>query len=173
MHDRLAAAAMMVASLGLLAALPGWRMSDTAPPDMVAEPPEGLLARAEAFAARHGTGREVDGMPVVAPPPGEVPMVARRFQFWPALELEAGRTYRLHVASVDTVHTLAVMGREFLLVPGQTRVIEVTPPHEGPLALQCGEYCGLGHTKMRGHVEVRPTPPRLPPPPPDRGPAAR
>lgn len=155
MRDRLAAALMIAATLTLLAALPGWRMTDAPPPDAFAETPEAFLARAEAFAARHATGDEADGMAVVAPPPGDVPVVARRYQFWPALVLRTGTAYRLHVASVDSVHTLAVDGREYLLVPGQTRVIELTPRAAGPLALQCGEYCGLGHNGMRGAVTVR------------------
>jgi cytochrome c oxidase subunit 2 len=154
MNDRIASAAMMALTLGLLAALPAWRMSDAPPPDAFAEPAPDFLARAEDFAARHATGLQVDGLPLVKPPPGDVPVVARRYEFTPALELEAGKTYRLHVASVDTVHSLAVDGRELLLVPGQTRVIELTPSAPGPLALQCGEYCGLSHTRMRGSITV-------------------
>lgn len=163
MRDRLAAAAMVAATLGLLAALPAWRMSDAPPMDAIAESPAAFQARAEAFTTRYATGRDVEGVPVVAPPPGDVPVVARRFEFSPALELEAGKTYRLHVASVDTVHSLALDGRELLLVPGETRVVEITP--RGPLTFQCGEYCGLGHNKMRGGVTVIPPRPGPPAPP--------
>lgn len=164
MGDRLGAVAMLASAVALLAAMPAWRMTDAAPRDAFAETPAAFVERADAFAARHATGREVDGLVVVAPPPGEVPVVARRYQFDPALELEAGKTYRLHVASVDTVHTLAVDGRELLLVPGETRVVEITPAAPGSLSLQCGEYCGLGHNKMRGSVTV--IPPRRRPPAP-------
>ncbi|MGE5547973.1 MAG: quinol oxidase [Solirubrobacterales bacterium] len=152
--DRLAAAAFLLVSVVLLAAMPAWRMDDRPPVDAYAESAPAFLARAEAFAARHATGAETDGLPVVAPPPGDVPVVARRYQFWPALELEAGHTYRLHVASIDTVHSVAIDGHELLLIPGEVRVIEVRP--SAPLTLQCGEYCGLGHNKMRGSIRLRP-----------------
>lgn len=149
MHDRLAALALMLVSLALLAALPAWRMTE--PPPAYLEPPEAFRARVEAFAR---------GQDVVAPPPGDVLVLAERFRFWPALRLEAGRTYRLHASSMDAAHALAVAGQEVLLVPGEVRVLEITPT--GPLDLRCNEYCGLGHNKMRGSVDV--TPPAWAPP---------
>jgi cytochrome c oxidase subunit 2 len=145
--DRLGAALFVAATLGLLAAWPGWRLSDAAPADAYAQQPDDFLRQAEAFVDTYQVG-ERDGLPLVHPPPGAaIPVVARRFQFWPALDLEAGRTYTLHIASVDTVHSVVVQGHELALLPGQVRVIEI---HSGlELVLQCGEYCGLGHTRMR------------------------
>ena len=146
--DRLGATLVLAASLGLLAAWPGWRAAEISERDAYSQPPELSLQAAEAFAAAHGGA-------VVRPPPGsDVPVVARRFEFWPTLELKAGETYRLHVAAIDTVHTVVVQGRELSLVPGQVRVVTVTPS-AGDLPLQCGEYCGLGHNKMRMGVVVR------------------
>lgn len=154
--DRLSAAALALASVVLLLAWPGWRLSDAPPAQSYPQDPAAFLAAAESFAAAHAVG-ERDGMPLVQPPPGaDIPVVARRFQFWPALRLQAGRTYRLHVASLDTVHSVVVQGRERSLLPGQVRVMEITPAAGTPPALQCGEYCGLGHTRMRAGVEVVP-----------------
>lgn len=152
--DRWAAGLFGLASLALLLAWPAWRLSDSQPVDMIAQAPDAFLAHAEAFASAHGAG-ERDGMPVVRPAPGtEVPVVARRFQFWPALDLQAGKTYRLRVAAVDTVHSVAIAGHEMLLVPGEARLVEITPAAPGPLPIQCGEYCGLGHNGMRGSIRV-------------------
>lgn len=154
--DRLGAALLAAASLALLLAWPGWRLRDTPPADAYSQPPEAFQAAAETYAAAHAVG-ERDGMPLVRPPPGaDVPVVARRFQFWPMLQLQAGQTYRLHVAAVDTVHSVVVQGRELSLVPGQIRMVDVTPQAGAPPALQCGEYCGLGHTRMRAGIEVVP-----------------
>lgn len=154
--DRWATGLFAMASLGLLLAWPVWRLSDATPMDVITQTPEAFQVRAEAFAAAHGTG-ERDGMPLVRPPPGtEIPVIARRFQFWPALELKAGQIYRLRVATVDTVHSVAIAGHEMLLVPGEARLVEVTPDTPGPLPIQCGEYCGLGHNSMRNTIQVLP-----------------
>lgn len=141
--DRLATALFIAATLALAVAWPGWRLADA--PPAYAEAPAAFAARVDAFA---------DGNAVVRPAPGDVPVLARRFEFFPALELQVGQTYRLHVSSVDGVHSLVLDGREVLLVPGQVRILEVTPERPGGLDLRCNEYCGLGHNRMRGDVLV-------------------
>lgn len=108
-----------------------------------------------ALLAAHGTGQSVEGTPIVRPPAGsDVPMLAKRWEFSPALELEPGKTYRLHLLAEDTVHSAAIGDAEVLLVPGQVRVVTLTAPASGRVRFQCGEYCGLGHTKMIGSIEV-------------------
>ncbi|HSV28756.1 MAG TPA: cytochrome C oxidase subunit II [Candidatus Omnitrophota bacterium] len=141
--ERLAVILFAAVTLALLAALPAWRMSDA--PAFAEETPESFAARVEAFTA---------GQEVVTPPPGDVPLLAERFRFRPALRLKAGQTYRLHLSSIDGVHSLAIDGREVLLVPGQVRVLTITPEAPGMLDIRCNEYCGLGHNKMRGTIEV-------------------
>jgi cytochrome c oxidase subunit 2 len=150
--ERLGAGLLLVVSLGLLLAWPGWRASDVPPGESYAQDPVLFVAAAETYAERHQVA-ERDGVPVVAPMAGaDVPVIARRFQFWPALRLRAGQTYHLHVMAVDTVHSVVIAGRELALLPGQARVVTVVA--DGDVALQCGEYCGLGHNRMRGHVET-------------------
>ena len=143
MRDRWATIAFVLASLVLVAAWPGWRLAET--PAAYAEAPEAFAARVEAFAA---------GQPVVRPSPGDVPLLARRFEFHPALELKVGQTYRLHLSSMDGVHALAVGRAEMMLMPGEVRVLEITPERTGPLEARCNEYCGLGHNRMRGQIVV-------------------
>ncbi len=41
-------------------------------------------------------------IPVVHPPAGsDVYLIARLWDWWPMLELEKGKTYRLHLTSMD------------------------------------------------------------------------
>lgn len=141
MHDRWVSLLFAVASMVLVAAWPGWRLADV--PAAYAQPPEIFAARVEAFAA---------GQATVRPAPGDVPLLARRFEFHPALELKVGQTYRLHLSSVDGVHALVLDGVETMLVPGEVRVLEITPDRAGPLEARCNEYCGLGHNRMRGQI---------------------
>jgi cytochrome c oxidase subunit 2 len=141
MRDRWATLVFSLASLVLVAVWPGWRLADM--PAAYAEPPEAFAARVEAFVA---------GQPIVRPVPGDVPLLARRFEFHPALELRIGRTYRLHLSSVDGVHALVLDGVEMMLVPGEVRVLDITPDRAGPLEARCNEYCGLGHNRMRGQI---------------------
>ena len=114
-------------------------------------------ARLDAQAAGFATGRVVEGttVPLVRPPSGDVYVLARRWEFEPALELEAGKPYRLHILAEDAVHSAVVGDTEVLLTPGLVRVVPLAAPAEGKVRLQCGEYCGLGHTRMIGVVEVR------------------
>lgn len=151
--ERALTALIILTTLALLAVFPAWRMADP-PPAYAAEPVE-FLDRVQDFAARHATGAEIEDMPVVAPPPGDVPVLARRYEFWPALELAIGHTYRLHATSLDGIHSLVLDGHEILLIPGEIRVVEITPQALGRLEIRCNEYCGLGHNKMRGVIEVK------------------
>lgn len=143
MADRWLTALFVVATALLVAAWPGWRLADA--PAAYAEAPEAFAARVAAFAA---------GQEMVRPAPGDVPVLARRFEFTPAVELKVGQTYRLHLSSVDGIHALAVNGVEIMLVPGEVRVLELTPDRLGPLEARCNEYCGLGHNRMRATIVV-------------------
>ncbi len=146
--ERMAVAAFAAAFVALLALMPVWRADDR--PAGEAMTPAAFAAWESDFAARYETGG------VARPPPGDVPVLARRFTFVPALELRVGQTYRLAFSSADGVHSAAIAGREVLVVPGRVTVITLTPTRPGPLDLRCGEYCGLGHSRMRGRITVVP-----------------
>lgn len=153
MADRPLALIVLAAGLALLAAMPAWWTRGGAAPGAYAAPAD-FQARVEAMVTAHATGGEVDHMPVVRPPPGDVWLRAERWRFYPVLELEAGREYRLHVASADVPHTIVLDGVEHMLVPGLVQSIPLKPAAEGTLGLQCGEYCGLSHSRMRGTILV-------------------
>jgi cytochrome c oxidase subunit 2 len=113
--------------------------------------------RLDAQAAAFATGRTVEGtaIPLVRPPAGDVYVLARRWEFEPALELAPGKSYRLHILAEDAVHSAVVGSTEVLLSPDLVRVVPLTTPVDGKVRLQCGEYCGLGHTRMIGTIEIR------------------
>lgn len=72
----------------------------------------------------------------------------------PSPHLIAGRRYRLRFHAADVVHSAAVLGREVLVMPGQDAELVVTPPAPGEMRVQCGEFCGNGHSRMTLVFEV-------------------
>ncbi|WP_337845461.1 hypothetical protein [Thermus sp.] len=108
-----------------------------------------------AFAQRHQVG-ELNGIPVVAPPPGDVYLMAQTFTWYPVLKLKRGGTYRLHVASLDVPHGFSLYPHEWSiqLYPGYEWVYTFTPTKAGEYALVCNDFCGLGHHTMVGRILV-------------------
>ena len=147
MSNPFAPIALLLATLIMLV---GWLAertgTDPLPVESYAPDPAEFLAKFEA------QGTE----PVLRPPPGDVYMRVKRWEFSPTLELASRQTYRLHLLSEDGVHSAAIGEAEVLLEPGVVKVVTVITPASGRIRLQCGEYCGLGHTKMIGSIEVVP-----------------
>lgn len=129
----------VLAFLALAAWWPGWRADE--PPLGQAVDAAAFVAETEAFAARYQAGERVE------PPPGDVRLLARKFEFWPDVKLNPEAGYRLRIMAQDSVHSVAVNGTERLLVPGYVQDIDVAPGDQ--LELRCNEYCGLGHNRMR------------------------
>jgi cytochrome c oxidase subunit II len=108
----------------------------------------------DAHTVRHETDRQV---PVVAPPAGsDVYLLARLWEWYPALELKKGETYRLHVSSADWQHGLSIqpININVQVLPGYDMVMTVTPTEAGEYALVCNEYCGALHHTMLGKLYV-------------------
>src|SRR3972149_4518654 len=61
--------------------------------------PEKYTVKVQEMVDKYKVREETDQkIPVVKPPPGgDVFLIARLWQWWPILELEAGQTYRLHL----------------------------------------------------------------------------
>ncbi|MEI6986423.1 MAG: quinol oxidase [Rhodospirillaceae bacterium] len=150
---RVEAALALVLAL-LFAAMPAWRGGNRSGAiETYAISNEMFRAKLDAMIAGSRIGNE-DGVPIVRPPPGDVYLAAERWRFYPALELQAGQSYRIHVASLDILHAVVINGHEALLVPGLAAVLELTPPLPGKLTVVCSEYCGLEHNKMRHWITV-------------------
>jgi cytochrome c oxidase subunit 2 len=97
-------------------------------------------------------------IPVVHPPAGsDVFLVARLWQWWPILEFEQGKSYRLHLSSLDYQHGFSLQPENINLqvLPGYEMVVTVTPDKTGQYSIVCNEYCGIGHHTMVGRIYVK------------------
>ena len=121
--------------------------------------PDVYAAKAQAIVDKYTVRTETeDKIPVVAPPPGsDVYLIARLWNFWPILELQKGKTYRLHLSSMDYNHgfSLQPININIQIVPGFEHVVTVTPNQSGQLSLMCNEYCGINHHTMVSRIYVK------------------
>ena len=120
--------------------------------------PDVYAERAEAFAAKYTVREEGEsGIPVVHPPPGsDAYIIARLWEWWPILELEKGKSYRIHLSSLDWQHgfSLQPININLQVQPGYEMVLTITPEKAGEYTIVCNEYCGIGHHTMVGKIFV-------------------
>lgn len=121
--------------------------------------PDKFMAKTQAMVDKYTVRTETDEKtPVVKPPPGsDVYMLARLWSFYPILELEVGKTYRLHLTAMDYNHgfSLQPANINIQMVPGFEHVVTVTPNQTGTYSVVCNEFCGIGHHKMVGRIYVK------------------
>lgn len=88
-----------------------------------------------------------------------IDVTASRFQFEPAtISVEQGDSVRLRLHSADRSHAFAIKAfRVKALIPkgGETVTVEFVADQAGTFAFTCSEYCGTGHSKMKGTLIVR------------------
>jgi len=120
--------------------------------------PETFEARTEAMVEQYQVGEEGDsGIPVVHPPAGvDIYMLARLWEWYPVLELEKDKTYRLHLSSLDWQHGFSLQPTNINLQvhPGYEMVVTVKPDQSGEYSVVCNEFCGIGHHNMVGRIHV-------------------
>jgi len=107
------------------------------------------------YTVRKETAQQV---PVVHPPAGsDIYLLARLWSWYPILELENGKTYRLHISSMDWLHGFSLQPENINLevVPGYESVVKITPNKAGTYTIVCNEYCGIGHHTMTGEMYVK------------------
>ena len=116
---------------------------------------DGYQQEVEAFVSEYQVGEE-SGIPVVEPPPGDIYLLARQFQWYPILTLEKGQTYQLHLSSIDVTHgfSLQPTNLNLMVLPGYDYVVELTPTESGEFSVICNEYCFYGHHTMVGKIVV-------------------
>lgn len=121
--------------------------------------PDKFTASTQAMVDKHTVRTETDEkIPVVAPPEGsDVYLIGRLWNWWPILELEKGKSYKLHLTSMDYNHGLSIQPTNINIqvVPGYEHVIKVTPNESGTFSLVCNEYCGINHHTMVGRMYVK------------------
>ncbi|MBX0321530.1 cytochrome c oxidase subunit II [Halomicroarcula sp. F13] len=74
------------------------------------------------------------------------------------LRLPADREVVLRITSRDWLHAFHVpsLGLKADAFPGQYNRLRTVPTEPGTYQLYCAEYCGSGHSKMLGTVQVMP-----------------
>ena len=147
----------------MFVAMVGWYFvgATNVPTETVRVTTAEFMEATEAFVQQHKTGEEEaqNGIvfPVVSPPPGDIYMMAKMWQWYPILELQKGETYRLHLSSIDIQHgwSLQPQNLNFQVLPGQDYILTFTPTTAGDFRLLCNEYCGIGHHLMTGKIVVK------------------
>jgi cytochrome c oxidase subunit 2 len=100
---------------------------------------------------------ELNGMPVVEPPPGsDVYLLGRMWSWYPVLKLRKGAEYTLHLSSIDVNHgfSLYPVNINFQVVPGYDYGLKIVPTEAGDFSVICNEFCGVSHHMMLGKVLV-------------------
>lgn len=120
--------------------------------------PENYQAKTDAMVAKYKVREETElKIPVVHPPAGsDVFLIARLWSWWPMLELEAGKTYRLHLMSMDYLHGFSLQPENINIQvhPGYEHVVTITPTAPGTFGIVCNEYCGINHHTMASRLYV-------------------
>jgi cytochrome c oxidase subunit 2 len=90
-----------------------------------------------------------------------IDVTASRFQFEPAtISVSQGDNVRLRLHSADRSHAFAIKAfRVKALIPngGETITVEFIADRAGTFAFTCSEYCGTGHSRMKGKLLVVPS----------------
>lgn len=120
--------------------------------------PEAFGLRVEKMIDDHTVREdEASGYPVVHPPPGsDVYMLGRLWEWYPILELEKGKSYRLNLSSMDWQHGFSLQPTNINVQvhPGYVLIMTITPTEAGEFSVVCNEFCGIGHHTMIGRILV-------------------
>ena len=120
--------------------------------------PEAYQKRVQEMVDKYTVRTETDQkIPVVHPPAGsDVYLIARLWQWWPLIELEQGKTYRLHLMSMDWLHGFSLQPENINIEvhPGYDHVVTLTPTNAGTYGIVCNEYCGINHQTMASRLYV-------------------
>ena len=121
--------------------------------------PEMFAAKAEKFIAENTIRKETDQeIPVVkVPAGGDGYLIARLWNWYPILELEKGKEYKIHLSSMDYNHgfSLQPVNINIQVIPTYEHVVKMTPTSAGTFAIVCNEFCGIGHHTMLGRIYVK------------------
>ncbi len=119
--------------------------------------PAKFQAKVDAMVEQYTVGDE-SGLPIVHPPAGsDVYLLGRLWQWYPILELEKDKSYRIHLSSMDWQHgfSLQPVNINLQVIPGYEMVLNMTPDQAGDFGIICNEYCGIGHHTMLGKIIVK------------------
>ena len=157
-HERLWIGMALVWCLVMFVMMPYWHFygKQNSTGESYAVEPEAFVERTERFVQDNKVG-ELDGVPIVEPPPGgDAYLLGRMWNWYPVLKLREGETYRVHISSSDLQHgfSLQPMNMNFQVMPGYDHVLTLTPTSSGEFTIVCNEFCGVGHHLMIGKIIV-------------------
>lgn len=110
----------------------------------------------EAYVRKNMIGLD-NGVPVVRPEPkSDVFYMGEMWRWSPALILQKGEWYNLHISSKDLMHgfSLQPVNMNFQVYPGYDYVLHFKPTEAGEYRVLCNEFCGIGHHTMIGKIVV-------------------
>ncbi|MBV6442505.1 MAG: hypothetical protein DYG98_16065 [Haliscomenobacteraceae bacterium CHB4] len=110
----------------------------------------------EAYIKKNMIGID-NGVPVVKPEPkSDVFFMGEMWRWSPALILQKGEWYNLHISSKDLMHgfSLQPVNMNFQVYPGYDYVLHFKPTEAGEYKVLCNEFCGIGHHTMIGKIVV-------------------
>jgi cytochrome c oxidase subunit II len=159
-QERLWVAIAFVWCMVLFAMMPFWHIKGGQNPSGIRTKvtPAEFRARTEAFIADYQVGEE-NGIPVVEPPPGShVYLAGQMWRWYPALILEEGASYTLHLSALDVNHGFGLYPANinFQVIPGYDYGLRITPNQPGEYRIVCNEFCGIAHHAMLGSIVVKP-----------------
>lgn len=144
----------------LSAMMPIWYLygKQNVPTETYRTTPADFRAVVNDFTEIYKTGEDSETkIPIVSPPPGDVYILAQQWKWTPILQLEKGKTYRLHLSSVDVQHgfSLQPVNLNLQVLPGYDYVATIVPTTSGEFKIVCNEYCLVGHHVMVGKILVK------------------
>lgn len=87
-------------------------------------------------------------------------VTASRFEYQPStIEVDEGDHVVLHVRSTDTKHGLSIKEYKIktpIAKTGEVVTVEFDATKAGTFVFACSEYCGSGHSRMKGKLVVNP-----------------
>lgn len=127
------------------------------PAETYAVKPDQFDKLVEAMVAKHKIGEE-KGVPIVQAFPDEPVFIrAKMWEWYPIVQFEKGKTYRVHISSMDVDHGFSIqpVNMNFMVLPNYDYVLTLTPTQSGEFHVICNEFCGLGHHAMVGKMYVK------------------
>lgn len=89
-----------------------------------------------------------------------IDVTVSRYAFSPdRIEVRVGERVRLNVVSADGTHGFQVKALGLnagIPAGGRTVTVELTPKQVGTFEINCSEYCGRGHRRMKASLVVTP-----------------
>src|SRR5687768_5712633 len=88
-----------------------------------------------------------------------IEVIASRYKFEPSIiSVSEGERIRLRLRSADRDHQFSIKGFHVkALIPktGSSITVEFVADRAGTFEFTCAEYCGVGHSWMKGKLVVR------------------